>query len=167
VRVWASVDRFRAYLSNRPAFRLVAEEGPLAAVVAILRCFFGGLLGVGFFGLFFFFSAGALAGAILVHWDTCFDRQVLILMGCYVGMVVVSFRGLCEGARAFFVSMAAAFAACLLMPVIIIEFVTRRITLFECPLDTFIEIARQSPRPFVALNLNSINPDWPSATVSN
>jgi hypothetical protein len=127
VRVWASVDRFRAYLSNRPAFRLVAEEGPLAAVVAILRCFFGGLLGVGFFGLFFFFSAGALAGAILVHWDTCFDRQVLILMGCYVGMVVVSFRGLCEGARAFFVSMAAASAACLLMPVIIIEFVTRRI----------------------------------------
>ncbi len=58
---------------------------------------------------------------------SCLEHSAALLMCLYAAMALISLKGVWESVKASLLSVMAAIAGCILVPVVVVEFATRRI----------------------------------------
>jgi hypothetical protein len=132
VLVWATLDEFRGYLGTKRLFKIVLEDSPPITALATMGCFVGGLFGMSTFGVIFAFGLCALLGGILVNENVAFlQPRVAILLWLYGSIALVALVGFFQSVRMLGLSVAAVIAACILIILLIVEFVIRRLAEYQ------------------------------------
>ncbi len=132
VRAWATLDEFQGCLGTKRLFKMVLEDSPPTTALATIGCFVGGLCGMSTFGIVFALGLSALLGGILINVDAAsLEPRVALLLWLYGSIVLVALVGLLKSILISGLSVAAAIAACVLIILLIAEFVVRRLAEYQ------------------------------------
>jgi hypothetical protein len=128
VRIWATLDELQCYLRTKSLFKLVLEDSPHVTALCTAGCFVIGFVSVGISGVLFTLALGAFIGGILVNWGGGhLEPRIASLLFLYAAIAVTSLSAAWTSLKMWCLSIGAIIAICIILPLIIVEFVVRRI----------------------------------------
>lgn len=132
VRAWSAIDQCRRSLETSRVAKIMHEQPPFATALGTIAMFFVGIVSSGFFGLFSIVSVSAFLGGILLAFDHAAldvkDAELIALWGAMAG---VSLTGFFIGMKGWLLAITIFVVALVLIPVSIVEFLSRRIAEHE------------------------------------
>jgi hypothetical protein len=132
VQAWSAIDQCRRSLATCRVAQIMQESSPFETALGSLGMLFIGIFASGIFGCFSVMSIAAFLGGILLAFDNSTlatkDAELIVLWGA---MAAVSLTGLFVGMKGWLLSLAIFAVAILLIPLSLIEFISRRIAEHE------------------------------------
>jgi hypothetical protein len=132
VRAWSAIDQCRRSLASGRVAKMMYEQSPFATVLGAIGMLVIGVVSSGVFGFFSLISLAAFIGGILFVCDSSAmelkDVELIALWGAMAG---VSLSGFFIAMKGWLLSVAIFAVALVLIPLSIIEFVSRRLAEYE------------------------------------
>jgi hypothetical protein len=132
VRAWSAIDHWRRSLATSRVGTMLHEEPPFVTALVTWAMLIMGIIWSGVFGCFSIVSVAAFLGGILLALDNwSLDLKDAELIALYGALAGVSLTGLFIAIKGWLLAIAVMVVAVFLIPLSVVEFVSRRIAEHE------------------------------------
>jgi hypothetical protein len=132
VRAWSAIDQCRRSLAATRVAKIMHEDPPLVTALGTIGLLVIGIFWSCVFGCYSVVSVAAFLGGILLAFNnSTLNLKDAELIALYGAIAATSLTGLFIGMKAWLLSVAIMVVAIFLIPLSIVEFVTRRLAEYE------------------------------------